>query len=463
MTASVLGFDDLRAAVAGAVHIPGDPGYDQARTVWNGDVDRHPAAVVVAAGAPDVAAAVLFAQRAGLEVTVRGGGHSYAGHAVSDGGLMIHLGALNAVSVDPAAKRARCGGGASWADLDAATQRHGLAVTGGFISHTGVGGLTLGGGIGWLTRRQGLACDNLVGATVVTAAGAVVRASAQENPDLLWALRGGGGNFGVVTEFEFALAEVPPLAQLTMLFWTPSDGAAALAAGRDFVHGLPREYGALVAGLSAPPAPFVPRPLQDRPGFAVVVAGWGGAQELAQVVAPLRTATPAPAFELVTPIPYVELQRMFDDSAPWGLRSYEKALYVDELTDGVVAALVEHLPRRGSPLSFVPIMPLEGAYCEVAEDATAFGGARVPCWSVNISAACVDPGQFDAERQWVRDFWDAVRPFARSGATYLNFLSEADEQRVRETYGAKYARLAALKTAWDPGNVFHRNANIRPA
>jgi FAD/FMN-containing dehydrogenase len=457
MTAGVLGFDELKASVTGAVHTPGDPGYDEARTVWNGDIDRRPAVVVEASGAPDVAAALAFAQRAGLEVTVRGGGHSYAGHAVN------HLGALDTVAVDPESKRARCGGGTTWAQVDAATQAHGLAVTGGMISHTGVAGLALGGGFGWLTRRAGLTCDNLVSAQVVTADGRTVTASATENPELHWALRGGGGNFGVVTEFEFALHEVPPLAQIALLFWPPSDGAAAFAAGRDLVHSLPQQYGALLAGLSAPPAPFVPEQHQGQPGFVVVVAGWGSAEELAQAVEPLRHAAPAPAWELVTPIPYTALQQMFDDSAPWGLRSYEKALYADELTDEVIAVLVEHLPRKGSPLSFMPIIPLEGAYCDPSDEATAFAGNRTPCWSVNISASCVDPGQFDAERQWVRDFWDAVRPHARTGATYINFLADVDEQRVRESYGDKYARLAAIKAEWDPGNVFHRNANIRPS
>lgn len=463
MATAGIDIEGLRATIDGAVITPKDAEYDVARKVWNGGIDRRPAVIVRPSSAAGVAGALQFARRHGLDLTVRGGGHNYAGHAVADDAVLIDLGALDTVTVDPEAKLAHCGGGTTWAQVDAATAAHALAVTGGFISDTGVGGLTLGGGMGWLTMRTGLSCDNLVSAEVVTTDGRIVTASAAENPDLHWALRGGGGNFGIVTRFTFALHDLPPLAQATLLCWTPEDGAAGLAAGRDLITTLPAGYCAAILGVSAPPAPFVPEHLQGQPGLVVAVIGFGDPAELEAVVAPLRAAAPAPAWELVTPMPYTALQQMFDESAPRGLPAYEKALYIDDLNTEVIAEIVNRLPHKQSPLTLVPIFPLRGVYSEVADDATAFGGSREPCWAINISALCVDPATFDTERQWVRDLWDALRPHARSDAGYINFLVDEDQHRVRETYGDKYIRLAQIKSTWDPDNVLHHNANIRPA
>ncbi|WP_280275015.1 FAD-binding oxidoreductase [Nocardia wallacei] len=462
---TTLGFeaDAIRAEIDGAVLSPGDAGFDEARRVWNGDIHRTPSLVVRPVSAREVAVCARRLAGSGTDFTVRGGAHNYAGHAVADGAVMLDLSMLDSVVVEPDSQRARCGGGATWAQLDAATQVHGLAVTGGFISHTGVGGLTLGGGLGWLTRRAGLTCDNLVSAQVVTATGQIVTASAQSHPDLHWALCGGGGNFGIVTEFEFRLHPVPPMVQLAMLFWTPEQAAAGLAAVRDTMHRLPRTYGVAMFGLSAPPEEFVPEHFRGRPGCAVGIAGWDEPYRLTAALAPLRAAAPAPAWELVTPIPYLALQQMFDAAAPWGMRSYEKSLYVDDLGDAVLEAIAAAVPRKGSPLTLVPIFPLDGAYCEVPEDATAFSGPRSPGWAINISAACPDPATFDAERAWVRELWDTLRVHARDDATYVNFLVENDPDRIRRSYGAKYDRLAAVKAAWDPRNVFHHNANIPPA
>jgi FAD/FMN-containing dehydrogenase len=408
-----------------------------------------------------VATAISFARAEGLDFTVRGGGHNYAGHAVADGAVMIDLSALSDVEVDAAAKRARCGGGATWADLDGATAQHGLAVTGGFISHTGVGGLTLGGGIGWLTRRCGLSCDSLVGAEVVTADGRCVTASPHENADLLWALRGGGGNFGVVTSFDFALHDVAPMANLALFFWPPEDAREPLRFARDLVRGLPPEMGALIAGMCAPPEPFVPEQFQLKPGFGVLVASWGSPEEHAAAVAPLQALDPA--FELVTPIPYVALQQMFNAGAAWGSHAYEKAVYLDELNDDVIELMLDFIPQMSSPMTFVPIFPLGGAYADVAEDATAFGGSRNAGWVFNISAAGATAEMLLPDRAWVRAFWDAVRPHAAGSGSYVNFIVEPDEERVRASYGEKYERLAAIKAKWDPDNVFRHNANIRPA
>jgi FAD/FMN-containing dehydrogenase len=455
--------DSFRAAFGGRVIAPDDADYDSARSVWNGDIDRRPAAIARCSSAEDVAAAIAFARGRGLEFTVRGGGHSYAGNAIADGALMIDLSALREVTVDPAARRAVCGGGATWAEVDAATQAHGLAVPGGFVSHTGIGGLTLGGGLGWLTRKAGLSVDNLLACEVVTADGRILRAAADEHPDLFWALRGGGGNFGVVTSFEYRLHEVGPLVHLGLFFWGVEQGAEALRFSRDFVKTVPEEMGAFVAGLSAPPAPFVPEALHFAPGYALAIVGFGSPEEHAEVVAPIRAAVP-PAFELVTPMPYTALQQMFNESAPWGILAYEKALYLDELTDEVIAVFTEHLPQKRSPLSLVPIFVLSGAYRRVSEDETAFGGSRAAGYVFNISAAAPTPELIAADRAWVRAFWEALRPHATGAGSYVNFMNEYEEDRVRAAYGAaKHARLARIKAAYDPDNVFHFNANIKPA
>jgi FAD/FMN-containing dehydrogenase len=464
---TLLAGDDLqafRANFKGQALTPGHPDYDRSRAVWNGAIDRKPAVIACCTTAEQVADAIRFARRSGLEVAVRGGGHNYAGHAVCEGGLMIHLGAMKGVTVDPAARRAVCGGGATWADVDAATQQHMLATPGGFVSHTGIAGLTLGGGIGWLTKKAGLTCDNLLAAEVVTADARIVRASKDENSDLFWALRGGGGNFGVVTSFEFALHTVGPMVNLGLFFFGLENGPEALRFSRDFIKTLPDEAtGFLGIGLSAPPAPFVPEKYRLRPGHALLVVGFGSPAEHASIVAPIREAV-APLFELVTPIPFVALQQMFNESAAWGSLAYEKALYLDELSDGAIAVISEHAPKKSSPLSFVPTFTLTGKYCDVREADTAFGGSRSAGFVFNIQAAAPVPELYDADRVWVRKFWDAMRPHASGSGSYVNFMSESEEGRVKVSYGAeKYARLARIKAEWDPDNIFHLNANIKPA
>ncbi|MEO5813738.1 MAG: FAD-binding oxidoreductase [Gemmatimonadaceae bacterium] len=381
-----------------------------------------------------------------------------------DGGVMIHLGAMNGVVVDAAARRAVCGGGATWADLDAATQQHGLATPGGFISHTGVAGLTLGGGIGWLTKTAGLSCDNLVAAEVVTPDSRVVRASQDENPDLFWALRGGGGNFGVVTSFEFALHSVGPMVNLGLFFFGLENGAEALRFARDYIKTLPEQATAFLGvGLSAPPAPFVPEEHRFKPGHALLVVGFGSPAAHASVVAPIREAV-VPLFELVTPIPFVALQRLFNESATWGLLGYEKALYLDELSDEAIAVISEHVPKKSSPLSLCPTFVLAGAYGTPSDADTAFGGSRSAAYVFNIEAAAPNRELYEADRAWVRSFWEAMRPHAAGSGGYVNFMAEADEERVRSSYGAdKYERLARVKFEYDPDNVFHLNANIKPA
>ncbi|MGH3842329.1 MAG: FAD-binding oxidoreductase [Pseudonocardiaceae bacterium] len=460
----IMGIDALRAQLTGRVIDESDIGYDAARSVWNGDIDRCPAVIARCAGSSDVAAAIAFGRQQGLPIAVRGGGHGFWGAAVPEGGLVVDLSELRGVSVDPGSRRAWCSGGATVADLDAATQRHGLAVTGGTISHTGMGGLTLGGGFGWLTHKAGLTVDNLISAEVVTADGRTLDVSADEHPDLFWALRGGGGNFGVVTGFEFALHEVGPLVYLGLFFWGLEQGTDALRLGRDVAAALPRDAGLLLAaGLTAPPAPFVPERHRGKPGFAMLLAGFGSAQDHARLIAPIREALP-PLFEFVTPLPYVELQKVLDESAPWGIHAYEKSLNLQELSDEAIGVITEHIPRKSSPMSFIPIFPVGGAFADVGEQDTAFGGSRATRFVVNVTALAPDAERLAPDRSWARSVWQALAPHASGTGGYVNFMADYDEDRVQAAYGpAKYERLARIKARCDPDNVFRMNANIKPA
>ena len=457
------GLDGLRSRFTGRVITAADGDYDQARSVWNGAIDAHPAVIARCAGAHDVAAAAGFAQDAGLEISVRGGAHNFGGAAVGDGGLTIDLSARCQVTVDPGARTARVGGGATLAQLDAATQAHGLATPGGTVSHTGIGGLTLGGGFGWLTPQFGLSCDNLLSAQVVTAAGQVVRASADQHPDLFWALRGGGGNFGVVTEFEFQLHPVGPLAQLGLFFWDLEDGQAALTLAQQVTAGLPPRMGALIAGLNAPPAPFVPEQHHFRPGYALIVAAFGADAEHARLADQIRSALP-PLFEFITPIPYTGLQQIIDEAVPWGILAYEKALYLDALSPEVISIITAQMQRKQSPMSQLLAVPMGGAFCQVPDEATAFGGSRAPGVMVNAAAIAPEPGLLAADRDWARQVWQDLLPYAPGTGSYVNFMTDYEADRVRATYGPdKYQRLARIKAQYDPGNVFHRNPNITPA
>jgi FAD/FMN-containing dehydrogenase len=462
MTYMVGELDELRATLAGAVLGPDDRGYDEARRVWNAAFDRSPAAVARCTSAADVCAAIAYARERNLEIAVRGGAHSMSGMSVVDGGLMIDLSLLDDVTVDPRKRRAWVGGGATLGRLDAAAQEHGLAVPAGQVSHTGVGGLTLGGGMGWLSRMHGLSIDNLVSAQVVTADGRILHASEDENSDLFWAVRGGGGNFGVVTEFEFRLHEVGPIVQVGMLFFAADDYPDVLRLAREVVPVLPREINVVIAGLHAPPAPFVPEEYRMQPAAALIVAGFGTAEQHADALTRLRAAV-APQFEMVTPMPYVALQQMLDESTAWGFHYYEKGTYLPDLTDEIVDVLAEHLPRKASPLSVVLIDRLDGAFSDVADDATAFGGSREPRYHAAVVGVAPTPDLLDRERIWARDLFAALQPHVGDDVAYVNAPGDLDDERVRAIYGpAKYARLAGIKAIYDPSNVFHRNANIRP-
>jgi len=456
-------FDALRAAMSGPLIAPADPDYDEARRVWNADIDAHPAIIARCTSAADVAEAVTFAADHDLEIAVRGGGHSTSGASVVDRGLMIDLSRLNHVRVDAEANRAWVGGGAVLADLDAATQAHGLAVPSGHVSHTGVGGLTLGGGMGWLTRQAGLSIDNVLSVQVVTADGRILRAAADENPDLFWAVRGGGGNFGVVTEFEFRLHEVGPIVQVGVFFWGLEQGPDVLRLAREIIATLPRQLNTTIVGLNAPPAPFVPEEHRLQPGYALVVTGFGSAGEHGRVVTRIRAAIP-PRWELVTPMPYVGLQQMFDEANAWGFHGYSTGTYLEALSDEAIEVVADHLPRKNSPLSVLLFYRLDEAYSEVAEDDTAFSGGRSPRFSVAIAAICPTPELLAADRAWARSFCAALRPLSPGTETYVNAMTECEQDRVRAAYGpARYERLARVKAVYDPRNLFHRNATVTPA
>lgn len=454
---------ELRAAMTGPVFAPDDRDYDEARTVWNADIDRRPAVIAGCVSDEDVVAAVRFATERGLDIAVRSGAHSVPGHSVCDGGMMIELSRMNRVTVDAETKRATVQGGALLADLDAATQAHGLAVPVGAIGHTGIGGLTLGGGMGWLSRQAGLTVDNLESARVVVADGRVLRAAADENPDLFWAIRGGGGNFGIVTEFEFRLHEVGPMVEFGLFFWAIDQGEDALRLMRDVIADLPRSINVIVAAaLTAPPAPFVPEEHHHKLGHALLLTGFGSAAEHAAVVARIRAALP-PLFDHVEPMPYVALQQLLDEANAWGFHAYDKGIYLEDLSDGAIEVLTEHAARKNSPLSVTLMYRLDGAYAEVGVDETAFGSDRTPCYMAFLIALCPVPEMLPAERAWVRSLWDALRPHSSGIGTYVNALTEQDEGRLRASYGpAKYERLARIKGRYDPGNVFHLNANIKP-
>lgn len=455
--------DTLRGSLHGGATGPADAAFDDARQVWNAAVDRRPAVVVHCADVQDVVTALAFAREHSLPVCVRGGAHSVGGGGVVEGGVVVDLRSLNQVTVDPVSRRARVGGGALLGELDAATQAHGLAAPAGVVSHTGIGGLTLGGGMGWLTRTAGLTIDNLVSAQVVTADGRVLRAAPDENPDLLWALRGGGGNFGAVTELELRLHRVDPMVDFAMLFWPLGRGAEMLRVARELIPGLSRDLNVIVGALHAPPAPFVPVEHQRQPCYVLMATGFGAPDAHAELLARIRATAP-PAFELVTPMPYVALQQLIDEPNAWGGYHYEKACYVEELTDAAIDVIAEHVARTTSPDSLVLFYRLDEAYSEVAEEDTAFSGGRSPRYAGFIVGGTLQEEQLGAERAWVRAFWEALRPHSIGVGSYINGEAEFEDERVRASFGPeKYARLEQVKGRYDPDNVFRPGANIKPA
>jgi FAD/FMN-containing dehydrogenase len=457
----------------GRVEIPGfrgaqiatdDVDYDHARAIWNGTVDRRPRLIARPIGTADVAAAVRFARERHLEIAIRGGGHNVAGTALCDDGVVIDLSAMRAVAVDPVGRTALTQGGALWGDVDHETQVHGLATTGGIVGHTGVGGVSLGGGIGWLMRKHGLTVDNLVGAEVVTAEGDILRASAREHPDLFWALRGGGGNFGVVTSFRFALHPVGPTVTAGALYWAADDTADVLRFYRDFVAEAPDELGTVIRLGTIPPLGDIDEELHFRPAIAVGCCYVGTVDEGERAVRALRGFR-TPLADLVGPRLYVDHQSGLDETVPHGWHYYWKGTNLPRLSDAVIDVVAEHAYRARSPRSYVGMFHMGGAVARVPRDATAYPERDV-AHIIVIDAAWL-PDQDDtigtSEPAWARAFLEALKPH-RAGV-YVNFLdSDDDASRVREAYGDDtYERLSGIKASYDPDNVFRNNKNIQPS
>jgi FAD/FMN-containing dehydrogenase len=459
-----LSIEQLSPQFTGELLRQGDSGYDDARLVWNGMFDRRPALVARCASAQDVVAAVNFARDNELTIAVRGGGHSAAGYSTVDDGIVIDLGPMNQVEVDPETRIVRCGGGTTWAQFDAATQEHGLAVTGGRFSTTGVAGLTLGSGSGWLERKCGLTPDHLVSCELVTASGDLIRASRDENPELFWGLKGGGGNFGIVTTFEFKAHQIGPIIYGGMLVTSPDRAGEILAFLRDYMPDAPEDLGAAAAFVSAPPEPFVPPEMHFKPISGVVVCWTGSQEEGEKVVAPIREAV-KPLMDMVGPMPYAALQGMLDGGGPKGIRGYMKAEFMPELSDDAIGTLCQHGGSRPSPTTQLLLEPLGGAISKVSEDDSALARRDVP-WCYHALALWMEPGQEaeDAHRAWAGALHEDMQPNTTSGV-YLNFTSDSDEPgRVEQTFGPeKYARLVALKDQYDPHNLFHLNQNIKPS
>jgi FAD/FMN-containing dehydrogenase len=449
---------ELRDGVRGTVLQPGDQGYGEARTVFNAMIDKYPSLVVRATGAADVIRAVDFAREHDLLLAVQGGGHNFAGTGVCDDGLLLDLSLMDSVRVAPEAQTARVGPGATWADVDHETQAFGLATTGGIVSKTGVAGLTLGGGQGWLARKYGLTIDNLRAVDVVTADGDLVHASEDENPDLFWALRGGGGNFGVVTSFEFDLHPVGPEVLAGPVFYPYEDARAGLEFYREFLADAPDELACYALFARVPPEEPFPERYQGEPAFTLAVCYAGPIEAGQRVLEPLREFGD-PIVDAIQPMPYTAFQSAFDDGSPEGQRWYTKAHYLESLPDEAIDTILEYTDPFPGPLTQVAFESLGGAVGRVDADATAFRhrGALYsfgiwPCWS--------DPDRDEELIEWAREFHEAMAPYAEG--VYSNYLDGDELDRLEAAYGENLERLVDAKTEWDPENVFQVNQNIEP-
>ena len=450
---------ELERSFRGHVVRPVDPRYDEQRRVWNGSVSRFPAVIARCAGGADVRAAARFARQTGLPVAVRSGGHSFPGLSVCDDGIVIDLSPMKGIRVDPEAGTARVQAGALLSDLDRETQEFGLAVPAGVVSHTGVAGLTLGGGIGWLMRKHGLTIDQLLAVDLITADGQFVKANATENAELFWGVRGGGGNFGIVTEFEFRLNRVGPIVLAGPIYWPIESSPDVLRFYRDWIADTADELTTIVFHRTAPALPAVPAEIR---GKLVVIVGCcyaGTIEDGEEVVKPLRQFG-SPLLDLCRPMPFLALQAMLDPSFVHGWQYYIRSCDVAELTDEVIDITAEHALHMTSPRTTFPIFRQGGAVARVAEHETAFNG-RAAGHSINVAAITETADGFDEERAWAQGLWSALQPHHTS--VYVNFLMDEGKERIRNAYGAeKYDRLKALKRHYDPENFFRLNQNIPP-
>jgi FAD/FMN-containing dehydrogenase len=449
----------LRAAFRGELIRSGDPTYDERRKIWNGSIDRYPALIIRCAGVADIIAAVKFSRRSDLPVAVRGGGHSFPGHSTCDGGIVIDLSLMKGIRVDPKARTVRAQAGVLLGELDQETQPFGLAVPAGIVTHTGLAGLTLGGGIGWLMRKYGLTVDQLLAVDMITADGEFVKASESENPDLFWGTRGAGGNFGIVTDFEFRLNPVGPTVLAGPIFWPMEESPEILRFYRDWITDVPDELTTVVIHRRMPPLAAIPPEFHGKPVVSVVCCYAGPVEEGEKVIRPMKEFR-SPFLDLCVPKLFVAHQSMFDPSFPQGWWYYFRSADLAELTDDVIDIIAERALQMTSPLTAFPIFQLGGAIRRVGEGEMAFNG-RTAGHTININATTATAAGFDEEREWARGLWQALRPYHTS--VYVNFLMNEGEERIRQAYGAeKYDRLKALKRKYDPDNFFRINQNIPP-
>ena len=459
MEGSVLQATDIDG-FAGEQLREGDPMYDATRAVFNGMVDRRPALIARPIGTADVVAAVNHARENGMAISVRCGGHSVTGHGVCDGGLMIDMRRMKGVHVDPQSRVVDAQGGLRWGELDRELEMHGLAVVGGRVPGTGISGLVLGGGSGWIERKYGFSVDHMISAEVVLADGRIVTASEDSHPDLFWGLRGGGGNFGIVTSFRFRANPIPPVMYGGMLMFPHERAPEVVAAYRDFMASAPDEVGGGVAFISAPPLDFVPEPVRGKPVLGVVVTYCGDPQAGEEAWGPMLGLEPAVA--MVAPMPYTAVQKLLEPSAPEGMRNYWSGDFLDDLPAEAIETLRESTSRVPSPMTQIVLVPGGGAVARVDDDATATG-ERQAAWNIHYLSMWGDPAEDEANIAWTRSLTQAMKPHA-TGRAYINFLGEEGVDRVRGALGAeRFARLQSVKDAYDPGNLFRMNQNIPPS
>ena len=455
-------FEPLRARFRGALLRPHEEGYDEARRVWNGAIDRRPALIARCTGADDVVEAVRFARERDLLVSVRGGGHAVAGHAVCDGGVMIDLSLMKAVRVDPQAQTSRAAGGVLWGELDRVTQGAGLATTGGIISHTGIAGLTLGGGLGHLMRKHGMTVDNLMSVDLVTAEGERLHVDAESESDLFWGLRGGGGNFGIATALEYRLHPVGPMVLGGPIVWPLAEAPEVLRFVNEFAAEAPDELGITIATRLAPPMPMLPSDQYGRPVIMLLLVWAGDPAEGRNAIAPLLELG-TPLAELIRPVPYLVIQSMLDGGAPHGMHYYWKSHRLPALSDDVIDVFMARIEAITSPFSQIAGWVVGGAVSRVDADSTAVGGReRTLGFEINVTAAW-PPRDQDGERHtaWVREGWELLRPHA--SGVYANFLSDEGAGDIESAYGDRLGRLRSIKDRHDPTNFFRLNANIEPS
>jgi FAD/FMN-containing dehydrogenase len=451
---------ELAQSFRGELIRPDDDGYETHRRTWNFSIDRYPALIARCTGVADIRAALRFGRSTGLPIAVRGGSHSFPGMSTVDDGLVIDLSLLKGIRVDPTRRIATAQPGVLLGELDRETQEFGLAVPAGIVTTTGLAGLTLGGGIGWLMRKYGLTIDQLLSVDVVTADGELVTANDRENTDLFWGIRGGGGNFGIVTQFEFRLNPVGPIVLAGPMFWAVEDSPEVMGFYREWITDVPDEMMSMVIHRKAPPLPFVPQALHGKPVVTVVCCYAGPVEDGERVIRPMREFGNK-LLDVCVPKPFLTHQAMFDAAFPRGWHYYFRPCDLPALTDDVVEIVAAHAARMQSPNSVFPLFHMGGAVARVGDNETAYG-PRSAGHIANINGTTKTPDGFDEERQWVRGLWSALEPYATSA--YQNFMMDEGESRVRQAYGERtYARLQAVKRSWDPENVFRINQNILPA